>query len=193
MSKKNNFSFIQYLHTMVEGVRDHILNVFTEDNISMRFDKVREMTDASAKDIIMKYIENKLSKMNHNELFKYLKDVFIDDDITVTLYVSGLPKSLKGEDFFTYKKGHTNPSKMTNDSYMEVITVINNDMIITKYIRKKDKVSKTIGYKVDIMSTASSDLIASLNVSEAKTKEIKNIISTYSKSPIIWDKEVWKK
>lgn len=159
----------------------------------MRFDKVQNMTDKKAKEIMMKHMEKKISKMGHSEIFQFFNEEFENDDNVVVLYSTGLPKIFKEDDFFIFAKGHTSPNK--DGQYLLIEEVANDSMIITKYVRKKDHtVPKIIGYKIQIKNACSADHIASIKATNAKTDEIKSLIKTISgNSSIIWESGVWPK
>lgn len=154
----------------------------------MRFDKVKHMTDEKAKEIMLSYLTKELSSMGHYEIFEFFNERFENNQDTIVFYVSGLPKTLKEEDFVLLAKGHT--LSIGVEPYLIIEQIANDSMIITKYIRKKEpKNSKTIGYKIQIKSSKpDSDFIASLNISTTKEKEIKNAINDIlSKRSIIWE------
>lgn len=159
----------------------------------MRFDKVQSMTDKNAKEIMMKHMEKKISKMDHSEIFQFFNEEFENDDNVVVLYSTGLPKIFKEDDFFIFAKGQTFPNK--NGQYLLIEEIANESMIITKYVRahKKDNtVPKIIGYKIQIKNACSVDYIASIKTTNKKTEEIKSLIKTISGgSSIIWESGVW--
>ena len=186
MKIRNNFSFICYLSDFVSNIIQK-----WKERKNMRFDKIQNITDEKAKEIVISHLEKKISRMNHSEIFELFRSELEFDDDIVVFYVTGLPKVLKESDFSVFAKGHTATNK--EGFYFLIEQVANDSLVITKYIRKKEKTpSKKIGYKVQIKATDDGDLIALLNTTDTKSKEIKSMIkNSADKLPVIYDSGVW--